>query len=135
LDSDAKQALEIMRMPEDQRQQAFAKLSPNKQVDVYLAGRMRVEPPLLSQFYLASNWRSVLPVVKDRLTTESDGRLASLMPVLVAISNNYCSFAERKDVTSLVSQAIPRMGRLYQESAEEDLKKISRPNKELPPCQ
>jgi hypothetical protein len=81
------------------------------------------------------NWKADLPIVKQRLASDSDGRLAQLMPVLVAISSNYCSLAERKDVLSLVSQAIPRMGDLYRASAEEDLKRIVHPTKQLPPCQ
>lgn len=57
------------------------------------------------------------------------------MPILVAISNDYCSLAERKDVLALVSQAIPRMGPLYQRSAEEDLKRITRPTQRLSSCE
>ncbi len=124
-----------MRMSALERKQAFASMSPIKQMDVYMAAATKLEPPIPYQGYLGANWKSVLPLVKERLASESDGRLAVLMPILVIISDNYCSLAERKDVLSLVSQAIPRMGDLYRASAEEDLKRIVHPTKQLPPCQ
>lgn len=134
MDSDVRQAKAIMKLPEEQRPQAFAKMAPNKQLDVYLAGATKIEPPTMLQGYLAANWKSILPVVKERLASESDGRLAQLTPVLVAISDSYCSLANRVDVLSAVSQAIPRMAEYYQVAAEEDLKNISQPAKRLPPC-
>jgi len=133
--SDGKQARAIFRMSEEQRKQSFAELSPNKQVDVYIAGATRFEPPIPFQGYLAANWKSVLPVVKERLASESDGRLATLMPILVVISQNYCSLADREDVLSEVSKAIPRMGDHFRASTEEDLREITHPIKKLPPCQ
>jgi hypothetical protein len=110
-------------------------MSPKKQLDVYMAAAMKLEPPIPYQGYLAANWRTVLPVVKERLASESDGRLAALMPILVIISGNFCSLAERNDVLSLISQAIPRVGELYRASVEEDLRKIAHPTKQLTPCE
>jgi hypothetical protein len=134
MDSDVRQAKAIMRMPEEQRGQAFDKMPPNKQLDVYLAGATRVDPPIRLQGYLAAHWKEILPVVKERLASESDGRLAQLTPALVAISDSYCSLADRVDVLSAVTQAIPRMAEYYQVAAEEDLRNISHPVKRLPPC-
>lgn len=70
LGSDTTQALAIMRMPENERQREFNKLTPRRQVDVYLAGVTKVEPPLMLQAYLASNWKAVLPIVKERLVSD-----------------------------------------------------------------
>jgi hypothetical protein len=134
MDSDVRQAKAIMRMPENQRQQAFDKITPSKQLDVYLAGATKVEPPIMLQGYLAANWRAVLPVVKERLASETDARLAQLTPVLVIISDSYCSLADRVDVLSAVSAAIPRMAEYNQVAAEQDLRNISQPAKRLTPC-
>lgn len=134
MDSNVRQAKAIMRMPEDQRQQAIDKMPPNEQLDVYLAGATKIEPPIMLQSYLAANWKTVLPVVKERLASESGGRLAQLTPVLVTISDSYCSLADRVDVLSAVSQAITRMAEYYRVAAEEDLRNISQPAKRLPPC-
>lgn len=122
-------------MPEDRRQREVDRLSPDKQVDVYLAGITEIEPPLMMDEYLAANWKSVLPVIRDRMALGSDDRLPRLMPTLVTISNKYCSLADRKDVLDAVSAALPRMGGLYQASAEEDLNKIAHPTKQLAHCQ
>ena len=124
-----------MRMSAEERQTAFANMPPSKQLDVYMAGATKFGPPIMFQYYVAANWKADLPIVKERLASESDGRLAQLMPILVAVSNNYCSLAERKDVLSLVSQAIPRVGEPYRASVEEDLRKIAHPTKQLTPCE
>ena len=133
VDSDVKQAQAIVKLPEWQRQDALAKMPPNKQMDVYLAGAT-ADPPMVLQGYVAANWKTVLPAVKERLATESGGRLAQLTPLLVTISDSYCSLADRVDVLTAVSQAIPRMAEYYQVAAEEDLRKISTRAKRLPPC-
>ena len=134
LDSDGQQALAIARMPAEEAQRAINKLSPDKQVDVYLAGGTQVEPPLMLQGYLAPNWRAVLPVVKARLASASSARVFELSNLLLIISQNFCSLAERDDVLSAVSAAGPRAGP-YRTSVEEDLKKILQPAKKLPTCQ
>jgi hypothetical protein len=133
-DSDTRQAKALMRMSGQERQRAFANLQPNKQLDVYMAGATKFGPPIMFEYYVAANWKAVLPSVKERLVSESDRRLAALMPILVVISDNFCSLAERDDVLSLVSQATPRVGELYRASVEEDLRKIAHPTKQLPPC-
>jgi hypothetical protein len=133
MDADVRQAQAIVKLPEWQRQGALAKMPAIKQMDVYLAGAT-ADPPMVLQGYVAANWKVVLPVVKERLATESDGRLAQLTPLFVTISDSYCSLADRVDVLTAVSQAIPRMAEYYQVAAEEDLKKISASAKRLPPC-
>lgn len=134
MESDVRQAKAIMRMPENERQQAFDKMPLNKQLDLYLAGATKIEPPTMLEGYLAAHWKSVLPVVKERVASESGGRLAQLTPVPVIISDSYCSLADSVDVLSSVSAAIPRMAEYNQVAAEPDLRNISQPAKRLPTC-
>src|SRR5260370_5872714 len=124
----------ILGMRKEQGQRASGKFPRKKQVEVYRGEGQNLEPPIPFQGYLAPNWKSVLPIVNQRLALESDGRLAALMPILVVISEHYCSLTERDDVLAEVSNAIPRMGEFYRTTAEEDLRKIAHPAKELPAC-
>jgi hypothetical protein len=123
-------------MSAQQRREAFAGLPPNKQLDVYLYAATKVEPGLIFSDDVASNWKSVLPVLKDRLVSEpSEANRLQLMWLLAAISDNYCSLVERKDVLTVAAQTVAGMGEPRKGSAAEPLRKITHPAKQLPPCQ
>jgi hypothetical protein len=128
-----------MEMSPQQRREAFAGMPPNKQLDVYLYGSLRFEPGLMFSDEVASNWKSVLPVVKERLASESTHNedRTQLLWLLATISQNYCSLADRKDVLTAASQAIAGMDNAHRQYAEEPLNRISHPtnNKQLPSCQ
>lgn len=133
---EARQVKEIMEMTPQQRQEAFAKMTPERQLEIYSYGQ-KYEPPLNFHFYIAGNWRSLLPVVKKRLTSESDEKkLADIVALLSAISITQCSLADRKDVLDLASQAVARLRKdPYREWAAENLYRVIHPAKQLPPCQ
>lgn len=132
---DAEQARAIIRMSPQQRREAFAGLPPSKQLDVYLYAATKVEPGLIFSDDVAANWRSVLPVLKERLASESNEKSRlQLIWLLAAISDNYCSLAERKDVLGVASQATAAMGELRKTSADEALRKIANPPKQLSEC-
>jgi hypothetical protein len=134
-DANAKQATEIIQLPPDQRRQALVRLSPDKQLDVYLYAATSVEPPLILANELASNGPPILPLVKDRLAAEVDERrFTQLMMILVAISASDCSLEKRQDILSVVEQAIPKMKEENRQSANHLLEAITHPMKQLPPC-
>lgn len=101
LNSDQRQALAIMRLRDQAESRLqFSKLSPEKQIDVYLATVSFEPPPLAFQDYVAANWKVLLPVVRRRLATESGLRLLSFVSVLRVISEHYCSLSNRGDLLS-----------------------------------
>lgn len=124
-----------MRLPDEaESRREFSKLSPEKQIDVYLATVSFEPPPLAFEDYVAANWKVVLPVVKRRLATESGRKLLSLVSVLRVISEHHCSLSNRGDLLSEATAAIPRTGKGYRTWAEEEVGRIQHPTKILPPC-
>jgi hypothetical protein len=135
LDSNAKEARTIRRMSPQQRQQVLASLAPAQQVDIYISGATKFEPPILLP-EVAANWRAVLPIVKERLLAEN-GQAArfQLLWLLVTINENYCSLVERQDILSAASQSVVAM-KSYKHVAQEPLERLttySNPTN-LPPC-
>jgi hypothetical protein len=132
----AKEAtLEIIRMPAQQRERALSQLSPEQQLDVYVYADTKIDPPLILAQEIASNWKSTLPPVKNRLESETDGAtLAGLVMILSAVSTDHCSLADREDVLSAASRAIAKIGIPYRELAEKQLREIAHPDNQLPPC-
>ena|SRR5215472_15336172 len=135
LNPDQRQALDLMKLPDEaERRREFSKLSPEKQIDVYLA-TVSFEPPPGFEDYVAADWKVVLPVVKHRLTTESGRKLFALVLVLRVISEHYCSLSNSADLLSEATAAIPRTGKGYKTWAEEEVGRIQHPAKTLPPCE
>jgi len=132
---DKEAAWEIIKMPTEQRGPALSRLAPEKQVDVFLYAYTQIEPPRILAGEVASNWKSTLPVVKNRLVSETNPpMLAGLMMILSAVSANYCALSEREDVLTAASQAVNKLGAPYRDLAEKQLKEIAHPEKQLPPC-
>src|SRR6266850_3665832 len=125
-----------MRMSTQERLTALAKLTPDKQLEMYFYGQ-RYEPPANFQFYIAPNWRSLLPVVKQRFASESsEKKLANMVALLTAISITQCSLVERRDLLELASRVVAKMqDHPYKEWAAGDLNTVTHPTKQLPPCQ
>jgi hypothetical protein len=133
---DKEAAWEIIRTPSEQRGQALSRLTPEKQVDIFVYADTKIEPPLILAGEVASNWKSTLPVVKQRLASETDSRiLAGMMMILSATSSQYCSLSDREDVLSAASQAVNKIGAPYRDLAEKQLKEITHPQNRLSPCQ
>ncbi len=134
-DANAKQARAIIQLPPEQRRQALVALAPDQQLDVYLYAATRVEPPLILATELASNGPSILPRLKDRLASEvDDRRFTQLMLILVAISASDCSLEKRRDILSVVEQAIPKMKEENRQLANHLLEAVTHPAKQLSPC-
>jgi hypothetical protein len=132
---DKEAAWEIIKMPPEQRGQALSRLSPEKQINIFVYANTKIEPPLILAGEVASNWKSTLPVVKQRLASETDARtLAGMMMILSVVSANYCSLSNREDVLSAASQAVNKLGEPYRDLAEKQLKEIAHPLNRLPPC-
>jgi hypothetical protein len=131
----AKRAREIIRMPSEQRRQVLASLPPGMQVDIYIYASTNFEPPFLL-YEVAPNWKLILPVVKERLSTGTDDLTNfQLLWLLVAISESYCSLTERQDVLNAASQAVARMGP-YKAAAQEPLRRLNHtPANHLPTCE
>lgn len=134
-DPDRETAWKIIKMSPEQRIQALSRLAPEKQVDIFVYAYTRIEPPTILAGEVASNWKSTLPVVKQRLTSETDDRiLAGMMMILSATSAQYCSLSDREDVLSAASQAANKIGAPYRDLAEKQLEKITHPQNRLSPC-
>lgn len=133
---EGRQVKAIMDMTSQRRQEAFAKMTPEKQLEIYFYGQ-KYEPPLNFHFYIAGNWRSLLPIVKEHLASESDEKkLADLIALLSAISTTQCSLLDRKDVLDLASKVVAKLREdPYKGWATESLNMITHPIKQLPPCQ
>jgi hypothetical protein len=133
---DKEAAWAIIRTPSEQRGQALSRLTPEKQVDIFVYADTKIEPPLILAGEVASNWKSTLPIVKQRLASETDSRiLAGMMMILSATSSQYCSLSDREDVLSAASQAVNKIGAPYRDLAEKQLKEITQPQNRLSPCQ
>ncbi len=133
---DKEAAWAIIRTPSEQRGQALSRLTPEKQVDIFVYADTKIEPPLILAGEVASNWKSTLPIVKQRLASETDSRiLAGMMMILSATSSQYCSLSDREDVLSAASQAVNKIGAPYRDLAEKQLKEITHPQNRLSPCQ
>ncbi len=120
-----------------QRRDALTKLTPNKQLDVYLAGN-RQEPGINFAYEVAGNWRVVLPVLKERLTAEPDeANRFHLLWLLASIAENFCDLRQRQDVLQVASKAVAAMSGGYKQYAEEPLRRITNltTDKQLPACQ
>ena len=126
---------EIMKLPSHKRPEALSRMPPERQLALFFYGQ-KYEPPLNLQYYIAANWRSLLPVVKQHLAAESDDkRLADMVALLRAISVTQCSLEERKDVLDLASQAVGKLrNNTYRQNAIESLSMVTHPTKPLPPC-
>jgi hypothetical protein len=132
---DARQARAMRQITPQQRREAFASMPPEKQLDVYLISAGG-EPGHIFSYDLASNWKSVLPVLKQRLSSQrGEAERVQLLWLLAAISENYCSLAERKDVLDAASRAVASMGASSKQYAQEPLRRVIHPTKQLPPCQ
>jgi hypothetical protein len=132
---DKEAAWEIIRMPPEQRGQALSRLPPEKQMDIFVYADTKIEPPMTLALEVASNWKSMLPVVTQRLASETDARtLPGLMMILFAVSANYCALSERDDVLIAASRAVKKIDAPYRDAAERQLKEITHPQNKLPPC-
>jgi hypothetical protein len=132
---DKELATEILNLPREQRGVALSRLSGEKQVDVYLYGYRRMEPPVILAGELADNWRTTLQPITDRLAREDNETSAvSLIMILSAISSQYCSLANRDDVLAAATQALSKIKPPYSELAERQLRLMKTPEKQLPPC-
>lgn len=133
---DAKQIKEIMKSPPQQRPEVFAKMSPSKQLEIYFYGQ-HYEPPYDFHFYLAPNWKSLLPTVKERLISEPDEKkVADMLALLEVISVTQCSLAKRADVLDAASEAVAKLRiAIYIGRAKQALVTITHPSKPLPPCE
>ena len=132
---DAKQARAMRQITPQQRREAVASMPPEKQLDVYLIAAGG-EPGHNFSYDLASNWKSVLPALKQRLASQpGEAERVQLLWLLAAISENYCSLAERKDVLDAASRVVASMGASNKQYAEEPLRRVIHPTKQLPPCQ
>jgi hypothetical protein len=133
---DKEAAWEIIKTPQEQRGQALSKLSPEKQVDVFVYADTKIEPPVILAGEVASNWKSTLPVIKQRLVSETDGgTLAGMMMILSAVSAQYCSLSGREDVLSVASQAVDKIDAPYRDLAKKQLREITHPQNQLSRCQ
>ena len=133
---DKEAAREIIRTPREQRGQALSRLSPEKQVDVFVYADTKVEPAVILAGEVARNWKSTLPIVKQRLASETDARtLAGMMMILSATSAQYCSLSGREDILSVASQAVSKIDPPYRDLADKQLKEITHPQNQLPFCQ
>lgn len=124
-----------MKLPLEQRRQTLAKLPPETQVDLYVYAATKREPPFLLG-EIAENWKSVLPVVEKRLSTErSDEARYQLVWLLVAIAENYCFLSDQTDVLERASRAANDAG-VYSAGALDGLERLRHShNLVLPPCQ
>lgn len=126
----------ILRTPREQRGLELSRLSGERQVDTYLYIYRRTEPPVILAGELAENWRTTLPSITSRLGKEAnETSTVALMMALSAISSQYCSVADRKDVLTVAQQAVSRIGPPYKDLAERQLNRMEHPEKQLPPCQ
>ncbi len=136
---DAREARALAKMAPQQRRDAFASMPPGKQVDVYLYAALKFEPGVMFSDEVANNWKSILPIVKERLASKStgDGRRTQLLWLLATISQNYCSLENRKDVLAVAAEAVTTMDEANKQYAVEPLRRITHPsiNKQLQPCE
>lgn len=122
------------RMNAQQRRDALGKMSPEKQLDIYLAASGE-EPGHNFSYDVANNWRSILPALKLRLNSQpGEAERIQLLWLLASISENYCSLTERNDVLKVASEVVDQMGESNRRYAEEPLRRITHPTKQLPPC-
>jgi hypothetical protein len=133
--SDARQARAMRRMSPQQRREAFARMSPEEQLDIYLAAAGG-EPGYNFSEEVGANWKSVLPVLLRRLSTQAgSAERIQLLWLLATISEHYCSLKDRKDVLDIASQVVSRMEEPSKHYAEEPLRRITHPTRQLSPCQ
>jgi hypothetical protein len=123
----------IMSMTSRERQETFAKMPPEKQLELYFYGQ-HYEPPLNLHHYLAPTWKSLLPLVKQRLTSESDEKkVADMLALLEMVSVTQCSLVNRKDVLEIASGAAAKLRiDVYKGSARQSLNNLTHPAKQLP---
>jgi hypothetical protein len=135
-DPTRKLTYEIVRTPPEQRATALSRLPAERQLDVYEYAYRRMEPSVILAGEVASNWRTTLPVITDRLArNNSEQSLVGLMMILSTVSSQNCSLAKRNDTLLAASQAVSKISPPYRELAERQLKKIKNPDSDLPPCE
>lgn len=136
---DAREVRALTRMNPSQRRAVFASMSPNRQLDIFLYAALKMEPGRAFLDDVAVNWRTVLPIIKARLVSNStrDAERTELLWLLATIADRYCSLAQRGDILTVASQAVAKMDPARKPYAEEPLRLITHPNltKALPPCQ
>lgn len=132
-DPNVKLAREIKNMPPQQQREALAKLPGAKQLDVYLAARAG-EPGINFAGEIASNWKSVLPALAQRLPSQRGPSARMQLLWLLAAISDECSLTKRDDVLAAASEAIGGLGE-YKQYGEAVLTTIIHPAKPLPPCQ
>jgi hypothetical protein len=131
----AERAEAIVHMPSEERRQAVSGLRPDEQLDVYMYAYTKMEPPKVLASEVASSWKTVLPILESRTTSETSSRkLAGLIMIFAAISYNECSLAGQQDVLATTSEAVTKISPPFRKVAEEQLREIAHPTKQLPPC-
>jgi hypothetical protein len=135
-DSTRRLTYEIVSTPPEQRATVLSRLPAEKQLDVYEYAYRRMEPSVILAGEVASNWRTTLPAITDRLArNDSEQSLVGLMMILSAVSSQNCSLAKRNDTLLAASQAVSKISPPNRELAERQLKKIKNPDRDLPPCE
>jgi hypothetical protein len=130
-----KKTREIVKMSHEQREVALSKLTGEEQIEIYLYAYNRMEPPVILAGEMASNWPSTLPVIAKRLKTEeSETSLVGLMMILSTISSHFCSLETNNGVLASASYAVTKIRPPYRELADQQLKEMKEPNRQLPQC-
>jgi hypothetical protein len=130
------EARRILSLPEHEQREAIGRLPPDKQLDVDIYAATSVEPPDSLALEIAPNWKSILPVLRTRMETElNDRKLSEYMMILFAVSATQCSLRNRSDILDVAATSLSRFRPPYKTTAEDQLKQISGPHKNLPPCE
>jgi hypothetical protein len=133
-DPKGKEIRTLRGMTRQERLEAFASMDPQKQLDLHLAAQQG-EPGDNFSFYVAPNWRTVLPALERRLSSEKgDAEKIQLLWLLATIGGNYCSLAERSDVIDAAAKALATISTSNKSYAEEHMKRAFHPAKVLTPC-
>lgn len=100
----------LLELPEDQRHAEFKKMPIEKQIDIYLLSMTREPPDLGFEDALASQGRTVIPPLLERLRKEPEEyRQSDLIYVFEVMNRKYLSLKEEKDVITSIENVVARM--------------------------
>jgi len=130
------EARRIVELSTEQRRAALRALPPEKQLDIDMDAATRFEPPFILAYDIAHNWRSILPLLPSRMTSEADdNKLLEYTNILFAVAIEHCSLANQRNIVAVAEQTVTRIQPPLRAVAEKLLSEITHPTKTLQPCE
>lgn len=118
--------VQFRALPQDQQRAQFKQLPPDKQIDYYLYDRSHEPPRMGFEEDIASQGRTILPVLLRRLKAEpEDYRRHHLIWAIEVMHRKYVPLNEDTEVTGTVEDVVGQMkDRDWQNSSRKSLQVI-----------